>query len=452
VRFEHALASLVTVVTLGWTISAGQASAAALWSAVARAPEREAANERRQAFAEVQRLALGGSDVGDHATKGAGSQARAETHLRRALNLFPADFEARRQLGELYAANGRPRDAAREFEGARRMAPTPLDEARVWFRIANERSRFAAYDEALDAYSRALAFADPEPTALNNSGELLMALGRLGEAIDRYREAIAIEERERDRRSHIQGLALGTFGLAVALDRDGRAVAADEAMGRAPALDAGLSVLRLAEQGSGDLFFVPPGDVFYYLGLARQAQDRTDDAAAAFRNYLRSATGPYARRARDHLARLERDRANRRSPAAARTPEPARGVRLRVIHEATLVADGPLVAPLIDAAWRLDPGLLDACLSDVVLTGAAGPGDEPAAAPRGFKLSLELNIDDSGRVTAVKVDAPPALPSDVASCIDSAVRTRLRVSRPTRRKPTRAHVELVLARAEPSGV
>jgi tetratricopeptide (TPR) repeat protein len=430
---------------------------------VARAPEREASDERRQAFAEAQRLALGGSDV-DRAVKSAASRAKTEAHLRRALDFLPGDFEARRQLGELYAASGRSRDAAREFERARRLAPTPVDEARVWFRIANERSRFGAYDEALDAYSRALAFADPEPAALSNSAELLMALGRLTEAIDRYREAVAIEERERDRRSHIQGLALGYFGLAVALDRDGRPAAASEAIGRALALDAGLSVLRLAEQGGGDLFFVPPGDVFYYLGLARQAQGRADDAAAAFRNYLRGATGPYARKAREHLARLDRGRvdphkgATTGAPtgAATNTSEPPRGVRLRVIHEATLVADGPLVAPLIDAAWRLDPRLLDACLSDVILTGVAAHdgahGDEPAGRVREFKLSLDLNIDHNGRVVAVSVAAPPELPSPVAACIDDAVRTRLRVSRPARRKSTRAHVELVLAPAEPSGV
>jgi Tfp pilus assembly protein PilF len=404
----------------------------------------------------------------DRAAKSAVSRAKTEAHLRRALDFLPGDFEAQRQLGELYAASGRPGDAAREFERARRLSPTPADEARVWFRIANERSRFGAYEEALDAYSRALAFADPEPAALSNSGELLMALGRLSEAIDRYREAVAIEERERDRRSHIQGLALGYFGLAVALDRDGRPAAAGEAMGRALALDAGLSVLRLAEQGGGDLFFVPPGDVFYYLGLARQAQNRADDAAAAFRNYLRGATGPYARKARDHLARLDRGRVDPNKEAAKRAPtraptgeatntsEPPRGVRLRVIHEATLVADGPLVAPLIDAAWRLDPRLLDACLSDVVLTGVAAHGgahgDEPVGPKREFKLSLELNIDHNGRVIAVSVAAPPELPSPVASCIDDAVRTRLRVSRPARRKPTRAHVELVLAPAEPSGV
>jgi tetratricopeptide (TPR) repeat protein len=433
---------------------------AGLWAGVAHAWEEAAMRERRDAEAKGQRPwrhPAGGPGV-------AGVKdvwARRETHLRAALALLPADFEAHQQLGEVLAAAGRRAEAVQELLAARRVAPTASDEARIWFRIAGERTRLGAYDLALDAYARQLALGDVDPQALTNSAELEMALGRLEDAIVRYREAVAIEERDSDRRSHVQGLALGYFGLAVALDRDNRPAAAREAVGRALALDSGLAVLHLAEERGGDLFFVPPGDVAYYVGVAREAQGRADDAAAAFRDYLRVADPRYAGRARDHLARLASGGAGGKGsvPPAAAPPDAGR-LRLRVVHEATVVADGPLVAPLIDAAWRLDPRLLDACLSDVA-GNPAGAGTAGAGTPREFKLTLDVDIDAGGRVSRASVQPsldPPAgsaameqtstvAPSRVAlgSCIENAVRERFRVSRPARKRSTRARIELVLA-------
>lgn len=428
-------------------------AAPGLWNAVVRAPLDEAAREKRLAQSEAPSAVAPPGPV--PARRSAAASAKSEAHLRRALQISPADFEARRQLAEVRAATGRPRDAAREFEAARPMAPTPADEARIWFRLANERSRMGAYDDALDAYDRQLALGDLDAGALGNSAELLMAAGRLPEAIDRYREALAIEERERDRRGHIQTLALGYFGLAVALDRDGREVASREAIGRALALDAGLAVLRLAQQENGDLFLIPRGDVFYYIGLAREAQGRPGDAGAAFRDYLGVPAPRFARRAREHLARLGpvsvRGQASERPLLRGATPAPTSGVRLRVIHQATLGADGPLVAPLIDAAWRLDGRLLDDCLSDVLHT-ADRPGVAPVRTVREFRLSLELTIDETGRATAVKVHAPAELGTALGPCIEGAIRSRFQVTRPARRKPTKARMELVLAPVEPSGV
>ncbi|MES1204593.1 MAG: tetratricopeptide repeat protein [Pseudomonadota bacterium] len=434
-------------------VAAAPAAAEGLWNDVARAPAEEAARQRRQ----TQAGAVGGGRRSD------APGARAEDRLRYAVRVAPGDFEARRALAEHFSATGRPRDAAREFAAARRLAPSPADEARTWFRIANERSRLGAYHDALDAYARQRALAQVDSATLSNTAELSMAVGRLDDAIAWYREAVAIDERESDRRDRLQGLALGYFGLAVALDRADRPVAAREALARALAFDPGLSVLRLAEQGDGDLFFVPPGDVFYYLGLARAAQGRTDDATAAFRNYLRVATGPYGDRARAHLRRLagrqEPDadggaaRATLPSPASlpvAPAPEGGRRMRLRVVHQATLSSAGPIVAPLIDAAWRLDRRLLDDCLSDVEVAADA-PGGVTPWPPSEFRLSVDLQLDGAGKPSAVVAQAPAGLAAAFVACVETAVRTRLRVTRPARHKPTRARVELVLAPAGPSG-
>lgn len=296
-----------------------------------------------------------------------------------------------------------------------------------------------------------------------------MARGELTAAIDRYREAVAIEERAPNRREHLQGMALGYFGLAVALDRQGAALASREAMGRALALDPGLTVLRVAGQldggdaADGDVFFVPRGEVFYYLGLARETQGRAADASASFRDYLRVATGRYAAQAREHLARLmgqaTPDTSQDRSPPDA-PRRSAGGVHPdgrgrpsgvgRVLHQATLRADGPLVAPLIDAAWRLYPRLLDACLLE--LAAPAASGAEPGSSPRQWKVSLEMRIEDSGRVGAVAAKAPPELGEELPRCIETAVLQQFRVSRPARKKPTLVRMELVLAPAPAGGV
>ena len=372
-----------------------------------------------------------------------------------------------------------------------REEPTAIDAARVWFRIANERARRGEYEAALDANRRQLALGTIDPGVVGNGAELLMALGRLDEAIEQYREALAIEERNRDRNSRgdLQGLALGYFGLAVALDRNAQPVAAREAIGRALALDGATAVLQQAQEGNGAIFFLPPGDVFYCLGLLREAEGRADDAAAAFRSYLASpgsgeGTGSptaikYAQRARDHLARLAADRAGGRGPA----PPSGRGAetrpeRLRIVHEATLAADGPLVAPLIDAAWRLHGQMLDSCLSEMQLAGEVDSsvgsigldgsdgsegsvgsveldGSEVAVSPvvgaRGLRLRLEINLDEQGGVSDVTAALPSGLPLSFKACIEDAVRTRFRTSRPTRPKPTRARIELVLAPVGPIG-
>lgn len=414
----------------------------------------------------------------------------SEAELRQRLRSAPGDFETRWRLAELLSAAARPADAVRELEAAVRIVPSPLDQGRVWFRIARERVRLGLYDEALDAYERKLALGDVDADTLSRSAELLMVLGRLRDSSDRYREAIEVEERHepgdpasngREGRAQIARVYLG---LAVALDRDARPIASREAIGRALALDPGLAALGLVGQVESGGDFVLPGDASYTLGLAREGQGRATDAAAAFQDYLRVTTGTYARQAHDHLARLaassaapargnhpwEALQADRREPVAtAGRDKPglpsthgARPLRLRVVHQATLSADGPLVAPLIDAAWRMDPRLvhlLDECLSSAMIPDEAQSGSNNAGAASApglarSTLSLELRIEDTGRVSsvAVSVRSPGELGAGISPCIEAAVRGRLRVTRPALRKPTRARMELVLAPVATDGV
>jgi len=415
----------------------------------------------------------------------------SEAELRQRLRSAPGDFETRWRLADLLSATARPADAVRELEAAVRIAPTPLHQGRVWFRIARERTRLGLYDEALDAYERKLALGDVDAATLSKSAELLMVLGRLRDSTDRYREAIEVEERRepgdpasngREGRAEV---ARAYLGLAVALDRDARPIASREAIGRALALDPGLAALGWADPRagtSGD--FVLPGDASYTLGLAREGQGRATDAAAAFQDYLRVTTGTYARQARDHLARLAASSAapargdhprgapqgDRREPVATAgrdqpgvpSTQAGRPLRLRVVHQATLSADGPLVAPLIDAAWRMEPRLvrlLDECLSSAMIpdeTQSRSSNAGAAGAPRLARstLSLDLRIEETGRVSAVAVSvrSPGVLGAGISPCIEAAVRGSLRVTRPALRKPTRARMELVLAPVATDGV
>jgi tetratricopeptide (TPR) repeat protein len=380
-------------------------------------------------------------------------------------------YESLRQQGEALALRGRHAEAVRTFQRARRAAATPEEEARVWFRIAGEYSRMGALAPALDAYTRQQQLIPPDAVSLANAAELLMALGRLDEAVQMYREALALEEGARDRRGHLSGLALGYLGLGAALDRSDRphaAQAAREAVGRGLALDPGLGVLRLVEQGSGDLSVIPPEDVSYYLALARLAQGRPSDAAAAFRAYIdraskRAAHDPvterYVVRARGHLTEL----AGAPAPAPRRSSSPSEGRGLRVLRTATVEAKGPIVAPLVDAAWRLEPHLLDACLADVPWSGLAGPPrergaesarPEPARPEPDYRLRIEVVIDGGGRIqpSGTQVQAAVTLPEGIVPCIASALENRLRVPPPARKRPTRARIEVVLAPVEPSGV
>jgi tetratricopeptide (TPR) repeat protein len=363
---------------------------------------------------------------------------RAEALIREALASAPNDFGALMILAEVSARASRPAATLAALERACPRAPRGPAATSCWFHLGVERSRQGRLEGALVAYESLIGTGDADASTYANAAELLMALGRLAEAEERYREAIRLDTPTpalgRIETSH--ALTLATYGLAVALDRAGQPDAAREMMARALVLDPRHATLTAAEQPAADVFFIPEGDVYYYLGLGAEVAGEVDDGKAAFQEFLaRLPRGPWAGRARAHLDALVSLERAQASPRTARVA-PA----LRIVAAGTVLADGPIPAPLVDAAWREHPALLDDCLGEAVRTGALAPRE-------GFRLALELTIDPRGIVTGAVVKAPASLDASFARCVEGAVRGGLRVPRPRRARSTRARLELLVGLA-----
>jgi tetratricopeptide (TPR) repeat protein len=376
--------------------------------------------------------------------------ARAEALAREAVAAAPDDFRALVLLADVDVRAGRAAASLAALERACPRAPVGATAASCWFRLGVERSRQGRYAEALAAYERLIADGDDNSATHANAAELLMAEGRFGDAEERYREAIRLESAGpaagRIETSH--ALTLATYGLAIALDRAGQADAARDVMARALVLDPRHATLTAAEQPDADVFFLPDGDVYYYIGLAAEVAGDADEGAAAFQEFLRrQPRAGSAARARAHLEALAGLARASVVPRAGRAPATTSTSALHVVAAGTVRADGPIAAPLVDAAWRGHADLLDACLATAVGGGALAPRET-------FRLALELTIDARGVVTDAAVKSPPSIDATFARCAEAAVRAGLRVSHPRRASATRVRLELLVgvATKDPGGV
>lgn len=126
-----------------------------------------------------------------------------------------------------------------------------------------------------------------------NMAETLMMLGNVEEAIEQYRQAL-----------RVRPSTSVTLGLAIALDRDERGTEA-----RALLRDLGGPAIVEWEMSvsSGDIFYVPEGEVFYYRGLINEALGHNGAAIENYDLFIKSRAHPlFAPRAfanRDALAK-----------------------------------------------------------------------------------------------------------------------------------------------------
>jgi tetratricopeptide (TPR) repeat protein len=151
------------------------------------------------------------------------------------------------------------------------------------------------YETAIDAEASTLRIAllASDDVARSNLAETYMMLGRLDDAIAMYRTTSLSTSQ--------------VMGLAVALDRRNKKGDAAEAR----RLVAGLGQARVDEFvddiAGGNMFFVPDGEVHYYLALAHEVLGRKARAIGAWDRYIRSGAYPrYQPRAKRHRAALGR--------------------------------------------------------------------------------------------------------------------------------------------------
>jgi tetratricopeptide (TPR) repeat protein len=350
---------------------------------------------------------------------GAGAPRKPDGAEREDIANLLERVDAQETSGRLDAACAMLERALPRYAGAERTA--------AWFRLGVVRSRLGRYREAAVAYAAVVADGVADSAVYTNFAEVLMATGRLSDAEARYRDALAAagDLGVGDRRERSHELSLAYYGLAVALDRDEQPMAAREAMARALAHDPTAAVLKVAAAPGGDLFFVPEGDVYYYLGLAAEVEGRDGDAQAAFREFLdRAPRSRWARAAEAHLAR---------KPAAARRALAAGTVSPRILAHGTVLATGGIAAPLVDVAWRDQLAILDECLEGVRL-----------APHTTLRIAIEMDVDARGKLTRVIAKVPAPFDERFAHCVESVTKQRLHLSVPAPGRPTLARTEMVV--------
>lgn len=233
----------------------------------------------------------------------------AAVHFERAAAMLPRRIEAHYFLGTVQFAL-RDDDAAIEsFRRVRAVQPTSPFEADIAFKLGVGYTREQRFDEAVAEYDRTLQFALDErragslslrSVALSNRAEVLMGLGRLEEAITSYQMAYAADDRN----------AGALWGLAVALDRDEQVGPSREAAARALSADPNREGIV-----GRDVFFVPPHERHYYLGIAFEAGAERDQAMGEWRAFLLAAgsDGRWSGQAARHVQDLDRTASPRRS-------------------------------------------------------------------------------------------------------------------------------------------
>ncbi|MBU8897844.1 tetratricopeptide repeat protein [Corallococcus sp. M34] len=175
----------------------------------------------------------------------------AQSALRRALALYPHDFNALEQLGDLDVKRNQPDDAVRHFRLASESAPdaekSPLlmravevlskqgrhedvlaltqkaadqgvRSAELLTALGDELVRAAHLPEAVEVYREAASKSPRDPTLWELVGEIQARLGKSADALASYRESLRVKDRA------VVHVALARLHLA----REDRKAAEDE--------------------------------------------------------------------------------------------------------------------------------------------------------------------------------------------------------------------------------
>jgi len=219
---------------------------------------------------------------------------RAMTRLTRLSRVAPLDPDVWYWLGWAAMRDQDEQTAIAAWRHLLRIAPNHHAIPDASFSLGVLLAKHGHYSESVRVYQVGMPRAARLSTRsimASNCAESAMAVGDLALAIHLYNRSLALRP---------QGNRAAWWGLTVALDRQERTAAADRAARRALLLDPTLQGLT----GRG-VFFVPPGDVHYYLGMAYEAAGRLQDALAQFLQFLRKLPrSRYAPRGLEHIQRL----------------------------------------------------------------------------------------------------------------------------------------------------
>ncbi|MCK5800411.1 MAG: TonB family protein [Deltaproteobacteria bacterium] len=324
--------------------------------------------------------------------------------FQRALAARPEGGEALRHLGHILLRLGRYKEGMRVVTKAREVTAAARNDTELAFDMGIAYSKLGQFQKSVDEYDLYDRLARQArsrntyglATAHANAAEALMALGRLSESIQRYRASAALS----------RGSALTYWGLGVALDRDEQVSEALGAIRHASRFRSGLAVLR-----SSSVFFVPKGDIHYYLGLGHLAQGKRDAARKEFSLFLQALPkSPWAFRARDHLAELGKTAGTKRPKAKRLAPFPISSSRAidRVAQDRRIYRDNV----------RSSYYLLRRCYRDALRGGKKISGT----------MRLRFTVSGTGRrvgyVKAAKILSSSVSHKGLRRCILKVIRRR----------------------------
>jgi tetratricopeptide (TPR) repeat protein len=180
-----------------------------------------------------------------------------------------------------------------------KLEPDHWDTSSMAFELGILYAKRRRYAESVAVYRRGIPASFHLTTRsimASNCAESLMALGKVRRAVTLYRLSLRLRPR---------GNNAAWWGLMLAYDRGGLTAASERARSQALTLDPNLRGLA-----GPAVFFVPTGDVHYYLALAYEGQGRIRDAADQWVRYLRARPRTrWKKRVLLHQARLKRIRA-----------------------------------------------------------------------------------------------------------------------------------------------
>jgi tetratricopeptide (TPR) repeat protein len=351
-----------------------------------------------------------------------GAQAFKREHFITALRSFeeaalrsPHMAEAHLFAGLVAARLKQHTLAVEHFEAFRAAYPTADATHDLCFHLAISLSHLNLWDQTISEYDRCLAATPPDSPRriiyLGNLAETYMATGRLDDAIRTYEATLTFDK----------GLVHALLGLGVALDRAQQPARSREVLRLGLLQDPALE-----EMTSDDVFFIPPGDGYFHLGLMLETLGRVEDARRYYAKFIAHLpNSPYLSSAQAHLASL----ASRPDALIKTLPSPSSLVsaaavdaslswlaigtsqgqltllNLHTLAVTTARADGP---PIIDLAFTPDASEVRALLADATLL-RLGPPHKPKPLSPPTSLGAPASLSSSRRALSLSADASTAV-------------------------------------------